>query len=164
MAENLTEGNLMSLLAPTLSELLDEQEKLQLPHFDYDVAWQLGAKIRERAVAASLPIAIEVRHGNDVVFACLLPGATIDNFNWARRKCAVVHRFHKSSLYMRIMAEEKGYNLNERFALPVLDFAPSGGAVPLFLKGGLFVGSVAVSGLPDVEDHRLAAECIAELL
>jgi uncharacterized protein (UPF0303 family) len=164
MTENLTEGNLMSLLAPTLSELLDEQEKLQLPHFDYDVAWQLGAKIRERAAAAGLPIAIEVRHGNDVVFACLLPGATIDNFNWARRKCAVVHRFQKSSLYMRILAEEKGYNLNERFALPVLDFAPSGGAVPLFLKGGLFVGSVAVSGLPDVEDHRLAAECIAELL
>jgi hypothetical protein len=53
MTENLTEGNLMSLLAPTLSELLDEQEKLQLSHFDYDVAWQLGAKIRERAVAAT---------------------------------------------------------------------------------------------------------------
>ena len=157
-------GDFMTSHAPTLSELLAEQERLQLSHFDYDVAWQLGVKIRTRAVAAQLPIAIEVRHGNDVVFATLLPGATIDNFNWARRKCAVVHRFHKSSLYMRLMAEEKGYNLNERFALPILDFAPSGGALPLLLKNGLFVGSVAVSGLPDVDDHRLAAESIAELL
>lgn len=154
----------MSSHAPTLSELVDEQERLQLSQFDYDFAWRLGVKIRERATDARLPIAIEVRHGNDVVFASLLPGATVDNFHWARRKCAVVHRFHKSSLYMKLFAIEKGYDLNERFALPIMDFAPSGGALPLLLKGGLFVGSVAVSGLPDIEDHKLAAESIFDLL
>jgi uncharacterized protein (UPF0303 family) len=154
----------MTHRVPTLLELLDEQERLQLSQFSYDFAWQLGARIRERAAAAQLPIAVEVRHGHDVVFATLLPGATIDNFNWARRKCAVVHRFHKSSLYMKLLAVEKSYDLNERFALPIGEFAPSGGALPLLLKGGTFIGSVAVSGLPDVDDHRLAAECIKDLL
>lgn len=32
------------------------------------------------------------------MFASLLVGATIDNFDWTRRKCGVAHRFHRSSL------------------------------------------------------------------
>ncbi|MBM7324822.1 heme-binding protein [Agrobacterium sp. S2] len=149
---------------PTLAELLEEQERLRISTFDYHFAWRLGSELRKRAIAANLPIAVEVRHGNDIVFATLLPGATVDNSHWAKRKCAVVQRFHKSSLYMKLLAAEQGYDLNERFRLPTFEFSPSGGALPLLLKGGVFVGSVVVSGLPDVEDHMLVADCLAELL
>jgi uncharacterized protein (UPF0303 family) len=148
---------------PSLADLADDLNRLQLKSFNYDVAWELGSRIRARAFAAKAPVAIEVRHGNDVVFATLLPGATIDNFDWTRRKCAVVHRFHRSSLAIRLEAEAKGFDFNARFRLPAPDYAASGGGVPLML-GGTLVGSVGVSGLPDIEDHQLIVATLGDML
>lgn len=154
----------MTIETPSLEALRKEQEALQLNRFNYDFAWQLGSSIRERAAAQQLPVAIEIRHGTDVVFASLLPGATIDNFGWTRRKCAVVHRFHRSSLQVRLESELKGQDFNARFGLPVSDYVASGGGFPLIIRGGTLVGSVGVSGLPDVEDHRLITLCLTEML
>ncbi|MDQ1195372.1 heme-degrading domain-containing protein [Agrobacterium sp. SORGH_AS 787] len=149
---------------PTIESVKAEEAALQIPTFHYAFAWTLGSLIRQKAAEGNHPVAIEVRHGNDVVFATLLPGATIDNFGWARRKCAVVHRFHRSSLRMRLEAEAKGYDFNAKFGLPVTDYVASGGGFPLILKGGTLVGSVAVSGLPDIEDHAMIVESLREFL
>ncbi|MDQ1184033.1 heme-degrading domain-containing protein [Agrobacterium larrymoorei] len=149
---------------PTIDSVKAEEAALQIPTFHYAFAWTLGSLIRQKAAEGNHPVAIEVRHGNDVVFATLLPGATIDNFGWARRKCAVVHRFHRSSLRVRLEAEAKGYDFNAKFGLPVTDYVASGGGFPLILKGGILVGSVAVSGLPDIEDHAMIVESLRELL
>ena len=54
--------------------------------------------------------------------ATLLPGATIDNIDWTARKRAVAHRFHRSSLSMRLEAEAKGYDFNKRFRVPEAGF------------------------------------------
>lgn len=148
---------------PTISELIAEQERLQLAKFDYDVAWDIGSRIRERAVSEALPVAIEVRHGTDVIFKTLVAGATIDNFDWTRRKCAVAHRFHKSSLLVRLESERDGYDLNARFRIPAEDYVASGGGFPLMLKGGTLIGTIGVSGVPDVEDHRLITRTLAEM-
>jgi len=149
---------------PTIESVKAEEAALQIPTFHYAFAWTLGSLIRQKAAEGNHPVAIEVRHGNDVVFATLLPGATIDNFGWARRKCAVVHRFHRSSLRVRLEAEAKGYDFNAKFGLPVTDYVASGGGFPLILKGGTLVGSVAVSGLPDIEDHAMIVESLREFL
>lgn len=103
-------------------------------------------------------------HGTDVVFALLMPGATPDNSDWAARKRAVAHRFHKSSLAVRLEAETGGYDFNARFRLPEADFVASGGGVPLMLRGGTLIGTAAVSGLPDVDDHRLVTSALRQLL
>ncbi|MDR6590312.1 MULTISPECIES: heme-degrading domain-containing protein [Agrobacterium tumefaciens complex] len=154
----------MTTETPSLDALRAELAALQLNTFNYDFAWKLGSLIRLRAAAQELPVAIEIRHGTDVVFASLLPGATIDNFGWTRRKCAVVHRFHRSSLQVRLEAERKGYDFNAKFGLPVSDFVASGGGFPLIIRGGTLIGSVGVSGLPDVEDHNLITLCLKEML
>lgn len=154
----------MSTQPITLPALIEERKALQLRTFDYSFAWELGRRIRERAVSASLPVAIEVRHGMDVIFATLVGDATIDNFDWTRRKAAVAHRFHRSSLEMRLEAEKGGFDFNSRFRLPEADFVASGGAVPLVMRDGLFIGAVAVSGLPDVEDHQLAVDTLKTLV
>lgn len=154
----------MAIATPTLDELKAEEDALQLDSFNYEFAWILGCKIRESAASLQLPVAIEIRHGNDVVFASLLPGATIDNFGWTSRKCAVVHRFHRSSLRVRLEAEAKGYDFNVKFGLPSSAFVASGGGFPLTLRGGTLTGSVAVSGLPDVEDHALITANLRQLL
>ncbi|MDQ0474750.1 heme-degrading domain-containing protein [Labrys wisconsinensis] len=154
----------MPAKAYSLEDLAAEQEALALDRFDYDFAWKLGAAMRARAAASRAPVAIEIAHGTDLVFSILLPGATPDNSDWAARKRAVANRFHRSSLAMRIEAEEQGYDFNRRFRLPDAAFAASGGGVPLILRSGTLIGTAGVSGLPDVEDHRLIADSLREIL
>lgn len=139
----------------TLDGLAAEQDDLRLDAFDYDVAWRLGQAMRARASEARLPVAIEVAHGTTPVFVALMPGATLDNLAWTARKRAVAHRFHRSSLAMRLEAEAGSYDFNDRFRLPKADYVGSGGGVPLMLRNGTLIGTAAVSGLPDVEDHEL---------
>ena len=152
------------MTTPSLTDLEAEQGRLQFDGFDYATAWDLGMSIQTEAAARSLPVAIEISHGSTVVFFALLPGATPDNPEWTRRKRAVALRFHRSSLYMRLHCEEHGWNFHDRFRLPDADFAASGGAVPIMVRGVGVVGTAAVSGLPDVEDHVLVASAIERLI
>ncbi len=64
---------------------------------------------------------------------------------------------------MRIEAKERGYDFNRRFRLPEPLFAASGGGVPLMLTSGTLIGTAGVSGLPDVEDHRLITTALARV-
>lgn len=154
----------MSTYTYTLEELAAEQEALRLDVFDYDFAWELGARMRANAAKTRAPVSIQVAHGADLVFSLLMPGSTPDNLDWAARKRAVANRFHRSSLAMRIEAEQKGHNFNQRYRLPDTAFAASGGGVPLMLKAGTLIGTAGVSGLPDVEDHRLIVTALREIL
>lgn len=148
---------------PTLENVIAEQPTLVVDKFDYAYAWELGSRIRKEAEGRQLPVAIEVTHGLDRVFFSLLPGATPDNFDWTHRKAAVAHRFHCSSLQMRLAAQQAGYDFNTRFRLPISDFAASGGAVPLIVKNAGLVGVAAVSGLRDFLDHALIVDAIRSL-
>jgi uncharacterized protein (UPF0303 family) len=148
----------------TLDSLTAEQELLLLDTFSLDLAWELGARMRGTAAERKAPVAIEIASAGTVVFTTLLPGATPDNIHWVRRKRAVAERFHKSSLFMRLQAEARSVDFHQRYRLPNTDYAASGGGVPLILKGGALVGSVGVSGLPDVEDHALATTTLLALL
>ena len=148
----------------TVESLAAEQASLALDCFNYDFVWRLGATMRELAAGREAPVAITVAHGSDLVFATVLPGGTIDNLEWAARKRAVAHRFHRSSLSMRLEAEATSIDFNRRYRLPEADFAASGGGVPLMQRNGTLVGSAGVSGLPDVEDHSLIVEALRILL
>lgn len=145
----------------TLDSLAAEQEALRLARFDYALAWRLGCLMQE--AAQGLPAAITIAHGADLVFSLLMPGATIDNLAWAARKRAVAHRFHRSSLAMRLEAEAHGFDFNARFLLPPAEYIASGGGLPLMLEGGTLIGTVGISGLPDTEDHALAARALQRL-
>jgi uncharacterized protein (UPF0303 family) len=146
-----------------MEDLLAEEAGLALERFDYASAWDLGARVQAIAAERQLPIAIEVFHGIAPVFLTLLPGATPDNSEWIRRKRAVALRFHHSSLYMRLLCESKGVELNDRYGLPATDFVASGGAVPIFVRDVGLVGVATVSGLPDVEDHQLVVTALQDL-
>lgn len=149
--------------APTAAQILAEEDRLQLAAFDLDAAWTLGAHLRAIAAREGLPVAIEITHGTTPVFLSLLPGATPDNTHWLRRKRATVLRFQRSSLSMRLLCEERGEAFHSRFGLNPNDFVASGGALPLRVRGTGVVGVAAVSGLPDVEDHRLVVRALTEL-
>jgi uncharacterized protein (UPF0303 family) len=51
----------------------------------------------------------------------------------------------------------------QRMGLPARDYAMDGGAFPLFVEGVGCVGTVAVSGLPQREDHALVVDVLGEM-
>lgn len=55
-------------------------------------------------------------------------------------------------------------DFNARYRLPEADCTARGGAIPLMQRGGTLIGSAALSGLPDTEDHRIVADSIREFL
>lgn len=144
--------------------LAAELSELQLTAFDCDFAWRLGGLMQADAAARALPAAITVAHGTDAVFALLMPGATMDNTDWAARKRAVAHRFQRSSLAMRLDSEAGGFDFNACYRLPPADHVASDGGFPLMLRAGTLIGTIGVSGLPDVEDHLLAVNALRKLL
>ena len=91
------------------------------------------------------------------------PGSTPLNDRWARRKSATTLAFHEASLLVGTRIRENGGSL-EKNGLSPEDFSDHGGAVPIRVEGVGVVAAVTVSGLPQVEDHRLAVRAIEALL
>ena len=141
-----------------LPTLLAQEERLVFPYFDYEVGWELGSAMREAALAQNYPIAILIRRSGQRIFHTALPGSSIDNDDWLERKSAVVDQFGHSSYYMGCQARAEGEDFNERFRLDLRKFAAHGGAFPLTVSTSGCIGSVAVSGLPQVEDHKFVVE------
>jgi uncharacterized protein (UPF0303 family) len=141
-----------------LASLLAQEERLVFAYFEYQTAWELGSAMREAALEAQYPIAILIRRAGQRLFHTALPGSSIDNDDWLERKSAVVDQFGHSSYYMGCQARADGEDFNSRFRLDAYKFAAHGGAFPLMLERTGCIGSVAVSGLPQVEDHKFVVE------
>jgi uncharacterized protein (UPF0303 family) len=149
---------------PPLEELAAEEAELQLPGFDEDDAWALGNALVDAARAAGAPVAMDIRRHGHQLFHAALRGSSPDNDRWIERKARVVDRFGHSSLYMRMLCEQDGTTLEEKFLVDGREFAAHGGAFPLLVRGVGPVGTVVVSGLPQVEDHRMVVAALREHL
>ncbi|KQS69871.1 hypothetical protein ASG39_22055 [Rhizobium sp. Leaf371] len=137
----------------TSADLLVQEREGFVARFTAEDAWALGTLMRQAAVAARLPVAIEVTIAREPVFFTRLAMASEDNRHWAERKRRVVERFHHSSLYMRLLTQEEGYEFHHRYGLSPDLFAAFGGSVPIFQTDGNLIGTATISGLPDVDDH-----------
>ena len=149
-------------------ELLDELEaqesRLVFDGFDESTAWDLGVRLRDAALAAGLPVAISIQRNGQRLFHAALPGASADNDGWLARKSAVVDRYGRSSLRVGEQFRVAGKSFDEDSRLDPSLFAAHGGAFPILVRGTGCIGSVAVSGLPQLEDHRLVVEVLEALL
>ena len=146
--------------APSLAELAAEEEELQFAGFTNDDAWDLGTALVAAARRDGAPVAVDVsRHGHQL-FHASLPGTSPDNDSWIQRKTRVVHRFGHSSLYVRQASIERGTTFEEEFGLDPALYAAHGGAFPVVVRSVGPVGAVVVSGLPQLEDHRMVVAAI----
>jgi len=143
-----------------LKSLLAQEAALQFPAFDDDTAWELGKLLVETARGRSLPIAIDIRRGERQLFHASMPGASADNDQWIIRKTRTVSHFGHSSFYLGNLLKSSGKSLSERFFLSETEFAAHGGCFPIIVRGCGMIGTVAVSGLPQEEDHQLVVECL----
>jgi uncharacterized protein (UPF0303 family) len=145
---------------PSLAELAAEEQELQFPAFTNDDAWDLGSALVAAARRDGAPVAVDITRNGHQLFHAALPGATPDNDTWIARKTRVVHRFGHSSLYVRQASRERGTTFEEEFGLDPEQYAAHGGAFPVLVRSVGPVGAVVVSGLPQLDDHRLVVAAI----
>ncbi|CAF1461189.1 unnamed protein product [Rotaria sordida] len=74
--------------------------------------------------------------GGRTVFKFAMDGTSPDNWHWIQRKEATVYR----------------------------EYAAHGGAFPVIIDGLGVVGVVAVSGLPQAEDHQLVVDAMEDYM
>lgn len=149
---------------PTLDELAAQESTLVFDRFDDDTAWAVGVALRDAASAAGLPVAISIRRNGQRLFHAALPGASADNDGWLERKSAVVDRYGHSSLYVGEEFRAAGKTFEDSSRLDPSRYAAHGGAFPVVVRDVGCIGTIAVSGLPQREDHRLVVETLATYL
>jgi uncharacterized protein (UPF0303 family) len=150
--------------AQELAALLADEERLVFTHFTDDTAWELGSAMRAEAHTAQLPIAISIRRNGQCLFHAALPGSSGDNDAWLLRKAAVAERYGHSSYYVGCKFRADGRNFDTDSRLDAGVFAAHGGAFPIILGMSGCIGTVAVSGLPQLEDHRFVVTQIERFL
>jgi uncharacterized protein (UPF0303 family) len=148
----------------TASQLLQEEKILELPNLSISDYLEIGEIAKSFGTQRGLPIAVEVRIGDWIIYHASLPGSTSENQWWIDRKARVVLLKHHSTLYERVSAQERGVDWHSENNLLDETHAIHGGGLPLITKSEGFVGVLLVSGLPQVEDHLLGVEVLTEFL
>jgi uncharacterized protein (UPF0303 family) len=148
----------------TSSQLLNEEQILTLPSLDLVGALEIGEIAKLLGVSRNLPVAIEVRLDDWIIYHASLPGSTPENDWWISRKARTVMLKRHSTMYERVSAEERGVDWHKENNLPDETHAIHGGGLPLITKKDGFVGVLLISGLPQVEDHLLGVEVLTEFL
>ena len=148
----------------TSIQLINEELILTLPSLDLAEALEIGEIAKSIGVARNLPIAIEVRLGDWIIYHVSLPGSTPENDWWISRKARTVKLKQHSTMYERVSAEERRVDWHEENNLLDETHAIHGGGLPLITKDDGFVGVLLISGLPQVEDHLLGVEVLTEFL
>ena len=144
-------------------QLLDEEQILRLASLSNSDAVEIGEIATQIGIARNLPIAVEVRIGEWIVYHASLDGSKPENDLWINRKVAVVMLKKHSTMYERVFAEERGVDWHKENNLDDETHAIHGGALPLVTNEGC-KGILIISGLPQVEDHLLAVEVLVEFL
>jgi uncharacterized protein (UPF0303 family) len=147
----------------TAKQLLEEESLLQLPSIKNSDAVEIGEIATTLGNQRKVPITVQVRIGDRVVFHASLEGSKPENDWWISRKVAVVLLKQHSTMYERVSAEERGVDWHKENNLKDETHAIHGGALPLITADG-FKGILIISGLPQVEDHLFAVEVLTEFL
>ncbi|MBZ9676566.1 heme-degrading domain-containing protein [Mesorhizobium sp. ES1-1] len=151
-------------VAEDIALIKSQETTLVFSTFDEAVAFKIGSAIRERALAESLPIIVDIRTFDRPLFYAAMPGSNASNPDWARRKVNVVRRFLRSSYRMVLEQQrpDRAFKLGE--GLDIADYVLAGGGFPVTVKGAGVIGVIAVSGLPEREDHGVVVDAICEHL
>jgi uncharacterized protein (UPF0303 family) len=144
-------------------QLLKEEQTLKLPTLSNSDAVEIGEIATTLGNQRGVPITIQVRIGDWIVFHASLEGSKPENNWWIDRKAAVVMLKQHSTMYERVLAEERGVDWHKENNLQDETHAIHGGALPLNTNEG-FKGILVISGLPQVEDHLFAVEVLTEFL
>ncbi len=148
----------------TSKSLALEAKTLQLPSLTQSEAIEIGSIAQAIGLERKLPIAVEVRMKDWIVFHASLPGSTPENDWWIGRKARAVNLTGRSTLHERMVAEEAGIDWHKSKGVEDELYAIHGGGLALNVVGLGLTGVLIVSGLEQVADHMLGVEIITEYL
>ncbi|MFJ9346831.1 heme-degrading domain-containing protein [Streptomyces sp. NPDC101237] len=151
-------------LTPSVDELEKQERVLVFQQFTHDDAWALGSLLVEMARERQAPVAVDIHRGGQQLFHAALPGSTPDNDAWIIRKRRVVERYGAASYLVGARFRAKGTTFEESSRLDPDTYAAHGGSFPITVENVGVIGSVTVSGLPQLQDHRLVVEALSRFL
>lgn len=142
-----------------LAELAQLEETIRFTSFTLNDAYALGSQLHEASLSEEKPIAIRIILGDLLAYQALSSGNTAINCQWLDKKQRTVAQCHHSSLYAAAERELHGANYfwqddEERYAF-------CGGAFPIIVNDE-YAGTVIVSGLPHLEDHRFLIDVLTK--
>jgi uncharacterized protein (UPF0303 family) len=146
------------------ADLEREAKALELSSLTQAEALEIGSIAQAIGLERKLPIAVEVRMKDWIVFHASLPGSTPENDWWIGRKARAVNLTGRSTLHERVRAEEQGIDWHKSKGVQDELYAIHGGGLALNVVGLGLTGVLIVSGLEQVEDHMLGVEIITEYL
>ncbi|MFJ8144849.1 heme-degrading domain-containing protein [Streptomyces sp. NPDC096048] len=149
---------------PTVEELEEQERRLVFRRFTNDDAWALGSLLVELARERQAPVAVDIHRAGQQLFHAALPGSTPDNDAWIARKRRVVERYGSASYLVGSRFRAKGTTFEDSSRLDADTYAAHGGSFPITVADVGVIGSVTVSGLPQLEDHRLVVEALERFL
>ncbi|MFE5216764.1 MULTISPECIES: heme-degrading domain-containing protein [unclassified Streptomyces] len=150
--------------APSVEDLQEQERRLVFRRFTHDDAWALGSLLVELARERRAPVAVDIHRAGQQLFHAALPGSTPDNDAWIARKRRVVERYGASSYLVGARFRAKGTTFEDSSRLDPDSYAAHGGSFPVHVENVGVVGAVTVSGLPQLEDHRLVVEALERFL
>ncbi|SFF64070.1 Uncharacterized protein, UPF0303 family [Actinacidiphila alni] len=153
-----------ALTGALVAELTAQEEELVLPRFTNDDAWRLGSLLVGLARERGAAVTVDIRRGGQQLFHYAFDGTSPDNDFWLRRKARVVERYAASSLLVGERFRAKGTTFEASSRLDPDLYAAHGGAFPLRVRDVGPVGVLAVSGLPQTDDHALVVEALTLFL
>jgi uncharacterized protein (UPF0303 family) len=148
----------------TTASLLAEEQLLLIATLSNMEAIEIGQIATAIGIEERLPIAIQVRLGDWIIYHTSLPGSSTENDWWLARKARVVKLKQHSTLFEQVSAKERGVDWHEENNLLDETHAIHGGGLPLISKDKGFVGCLLISGLPQIEDHLLGVRVLTEFL
>lgn len=151
-------------VAEDIAAIVAQERALGFSRFDESVAFAIGSAIHARAVRETLPLVVDVRLWDRVLFFCATHGTTADNAEWVRRKTNVVKLLHKSSYRAALQRVGEARSFPPDRALNPADYVLAGGAFPVRVEGAGVIGAITVSGLPERQDHGVVVEAICHHL
>lgn len=149
---------------PSVEELQEQERRLVFRRFTHDDAWALGSLLVELARERRAPVAVDIHRAGQQLFHAALPGSTPDNDAWIARKRRVVERYGAASYLVGARFRAKGTTFEDSSRLDPDTYAAHGGSFPVHVENVGVVGAVTVSGLPQLEDHRLVVEALEQFL
>ncbi|MGW2419222.1 heme-degrading domain-containing protein [Streptomyces sp. NPDC001709] len=151
-------------LTPSVEELEAQERRLVFRQFTHDDAWALGSLLVELARESQAPVAIDIHRAGQQLFHAALPGSTPDNDAWIARKRRVVERYGASSYLVGARFRAKGTTFEDSSRLDPDTYAAHGGSFPIHVENVGVIGTVTVSGLPQLQDHRFVVAALEQFL
>lgn len=141
---------------------LEPLTRLDLGIFTNEDAVDLGLCAVEIITERELDLAVDIVLDDYLVFRARLGTTGPDNDPWLAGKAAAAVYFEEPSLLVRLRHEASGQTVAD-FGLDADVHRTHGGSIPLRAAGRI-VGTITISGEPDVIDHEVASDAIKRYL